>query len=162
MGRIDRRTLLWSGAAVALGGWIGAARGRDASRPEGPFRLSEAAWRRRLSPAAYAVLREAATERAYSSPLDGERRKGRYACAGCGQLLFSSANKYDSRTGWPSFWQPLPTAIGTGTDHDLGDPRTEVHCARCGGHLGHVFRDGPKPTGLRYCINGVALRFLPA
>jgi peptide-methionine (R)-S-oxide reductase len=121
--------------------------------------LSDQAWRQRLSPAAYATLRHEATERPFSSPLHREKRRGTYHCAGCDLPLFASAAKYDSRTGWPSFWQPLARAIGMRLDHQLTRARTEVHCRRCGGHLGHVFDDGPPPTGKRYCINGVALRF---
>lgn len=122
---------------------------------------SDAEWRKILSPAAYAVLRKDATEAPYSSPLDKEKRKGLYVCRGCNKKLYSSAAKYDSGTGWPSFHSPLPGGIGTSTDYFIGYPRTEVHCARCGGHLGHVFDDGPKPTGKRYCMNGVAMRFIP-
>ena len=127
-----------------------------------PYRLSEAEWRKKLSPWAYKVLREQATERPYSSPLNEEKRAGTFLCAGCDLPLFASRTKFESGTGWPSFWQPLPRAVGTSRDFDLGFPRTEVHCARCGGHLGHVFDDGPKPTGKRYCMNGVALRFRAA
>jgi peptide-methionine (R)-S-oxide reductase len=123
--------------------------------------LPDAEWRKRLDPASYAVLRQASTERAFTSPLNKEHRAGTFACKGCDLPLFSSRTKYDSGTGWPSFWRPLPTAVRTSTDHDLGYARTEVHCRRCGGHLGHVFKDGPPPTGLRYCMNGVAMRFLP-
>ena len=123
---------------------------------------SEAEWRALLSPAAYAVLREEATERAFTSPLDHEKRNGIFACAGCALDLFSSATKFDSGTGWPSFYAPLPRAVGDRKDFLLGFARDEVHCRRCGGHLGHVFDDGPKPTGLRYCMNGVALTFKPA
>ncbi len=126
-----------------------------------PYRLTDAQWRKKLSPWAYKVLRQEATEHPYSSPLNKEHRAGVFACAGCGQQLFSSKTKFDSGTGWPSFWRPLPRAVGTSRDFDLGYARTEVHCARCGGHLGHVFDDGPKPTGLRYCMNGVALSFRP-
>jgi peptide-methionine (R)-S-oxide reductase len=126
------------------------------------FTLTDAQWRARLSPEAFAVLREEATERAGSSPLDGEKRAGTFHCAGCDLPLFSSDAKYDSGTGWPSFWQPLPDAVRTRPDRGLFGTRTEVHCRRCGGHLGHVFDDGPKPTGKRYCMNGVALAFLPA
>jgi peptide-methionine (R)-S-oxide reductase len=126
------------------------------------FTLTEAQWRARLSPEAFAVLREEATERAGSSPLDGEKRVGTFHCAGCDLPLFSSDAKYDSGTGWPSFWKPLPRAVGTSTDRSLGMARTEVHCAQCGGHLGHVFDDGPMPTGLRYCMNGDAMKFIPA
>jgi peptide-methionine (R)-S-oxide reductase len=133
-------------------------------RAEGAFEftLSDAEWRARLSPAAYAVLRREDTERAGSSPLDQEKRAGTYHCAGCDLPLFSSATKYDSGTGWPSFFDHLPKAIGTRADPGLFGSRTEVHCRRCGGHLGHVFEDGPAPTGLRYCMNGVALRFVAA
>jgi peptide-methionine (R)-S-oxide reductase len=124
--------------------------------------LSEAEWRAKLSDMQYRVLREAETERAGSSPLDGEHRKGTFLCAGCDLPLFASDAKFDSGTGWPSFFQPLEGAIGTKDDSSLFATRTEVHCRRCGGHLGHVFDDGPKPTGLRYCMNGAALKFLPA
>ena len=121
-----------------------------------------AEWRQLLGPQRYAVLREAATEHAFSSPLLNEHRKGVFVCAGCALPLFSSATKFESGTGWPSFWQVLPHAVVTRPDHKLLMERTEVLCARCGGHLGHVFDDGPKPTGLRYCMNGLALNFRPA
>jgi peptide-methionine (R)-S-oxide reductase len=124
--------------------------------------LTDAQWRAKLSPAAYEVLRHAATERAFTSPLLKEHRKGIFACAGCELPLFSSATKFESGTGWPSFWAPLRNAVLTSNDASIGMERTEVHCRRCGGHLGHVFDDGPKPTGLRYCMNGVALTFIPA
>lgn len=165
--RMDRRTLLGGGAALGLSALIGLAHARTGKagkevRPAAPFQLSEAEWRKRLSPQAYAVLREASTEYPHTSPLNREKRNGTFVCAGCGLPLFSSKTKFESGTGWPSFWRPLPRAIGTGSDRSLGYARTEVHCARCGGHLGHVFDDGPMPTGLRYCMNGVALRFVPA
>jgi peptide-methionine (R)-S-oxide reductase len=134
----------------------------EAEAKQFPFTLSDAEWRARLSPEAYRVLRGHGTERAGTSPLDHEKRQGIFACAGCGQPLFDSSTKFDSRTGWPSFYKPLDNAIGTTTDRSLFfQVRTEVHCANCGGHLGHVFPDGPPPTGQRYCMNGVAMAFQP-
>jgi peptide-methionine (R)-S-oxide reductase len=127
-----------------------------------PFALPDAEWRKRLSPLAYRVLRKHATERPFTSPLNKEHRAGVFRCAGCAQPLFDGKTKFDSGTGWPSFWAPLPRATGTSRDFALGYPRVEVHCARCGGHLGHVFEDGPPPTGKRYCMNGVALSFAAA
>lgn len=126
---------------------------------DGGWNLSESEWKARLSAEAFAVLRQEATERPFSSPLAKEHRKGKYHCAGCDLPLFSSKSKYESGTGWPSFWDALPGAIETKLDFRLLLPRTEYHCKRCGGHQGHRFNDGPKPTGLRYCNNGVALRF---
>jgi peptide-methionine (R)-S-oxide reductase len=118
-------------------------------------------WRRQLSPEQYHVLREHGTERAGTSPLNSEKRAGTFVCAGCEQDLFASDTKYESGTGWPSFWKPLDGAVGTSEDRAFFMTRTEVHCSRCGGHLGHVFEDGPKPTGLRYCMNGVSMNFRP-
>jgi len=125
-----------------------------------PLLLTDAQWRQRLTPAQYNVLREEGTERPGSSPLNAEKRKGTFHCAGCDLALFASSTKYESGTGWPSFFDTLPGAIATKRDFHLVLPRTEYHCARCGGHHGHVFNDGPKPTGLRYCNNGVALKFV--
>ena len=124
--------------------------------------LNKAQWQEKLTPSAYQVLREEGTERAGTSPLDNEKRRGVFVCAGCDLPLFTSEMKFDSGTGWPSFFTTVPGAFETSTDFKLILPRTEYHCARCGGHHGHVFKDGPEPTGLRYCNNGVALRFVPA
>lgn len=123
---------------------------------------TDAEWRKLLSPEQFHVLRQAGTERPFSSPLDKEKRAGVFQCAGCGLPLFSSRTKFNSGTGWPSFWQPLENAVAEDVDNTLGMRRVEVLCRRCGGHLGHVFTDGPKPTGLRYCMNGLALKFIPA
>ena len=157
---IDRRTLLGTGVATAVTAIIA---GRAISAPDKGFEivLTDAEWKQRLSPDAYATLRRQATERPFTSPLNKEKRRGVFACAGCALPLFASRTKFDSGTGWPSFNAPLPRAVGTRTDYEIGYPRTEVHCRRCGGHLGHVFDDGPPPTGKRYCINGVALSFAP-
>ena len=159
MTRRDFTTRLAAIGAVAAGSRLEALAPREASRFE--VTHTEAEWRKLLTPDQYAVLREQATERPFSSPLNKEKRRGTFACAGCDLELFSSATKFESGTGWPSFWAPLDKAVGTTTDRSLGKERTEVHCRRCGGHLGHVFVDGPKPTGLRYCMNGLALVFKP-
>ncbi len=163
--RTDRRAFIGLCATAAIGAlaWRlhdGGEAAAIAATPA-PLKLSDAEWRKRLSPEAYAVLRQAATEQPFTSPLLNEHRKGIFACAGCALPLFASITKFDSGTGWPSFYDHLPDAIGKRSDTSLGEERTEVHCARCAGHLGHVFDDGPKPTGLRYCMNGVALTFRP-
>ena len=124
-----------------------------------PIQKSEEEWRRQLDPLQYNVLRKHSTERAFTSPLNDEKRPGLFLCAGCGEPLFDAVTKFESGTGWPSFWQPLPEGVGTTTDRSFFMTRTEVHCAKCGGHLGHVFPDGPAPTGQRYCMNGAALKF---
>jgi peptide-methionine (R)-S-oxide reductase len=158
---IDRRALLAATGIVALGGAVALGRrsAQAASPAHYPVTLTDAQWKAKLSPAAYEVLRHAGTEPPYTSPLLNQHAKGTFVCDGCAQPLYSSTTKYDSGTGWPSFWAPLPHAILTSTDLSLLVPRTEVHCIRCGGHLGHVFDDGPQPTGKRYCMNGVAMGF---
>ena len=159
---INRRAFIGvAGAAGAALTFLSVGRANGASRAF-EFTLSDSEWRTRLGPERYRILREAGTERPYSSPLNKEHRRGTFACAGCGLPLFSSTTKFDSGTGWPSFFRPLPNAIVTRADHSLLMERTEVLCRRCGGHLGHVFDDGPRPTGLRYCMNGLALKFVPA
>ncbi len=162
----DRRALLLGSAAVALSACAGDSRAADASdlrfASAAERRITDAQWRARLSPAAYRVLRHEDTERPGTSALNGEQRRGTFVCAGCVLPLFRSDWKYDSRTGWPSFHTAIRTNIGTKTDTLMLIPRTEYHCARCLGHQGHLFDDGPRPTGQRYCNNGVALRFVPA
>lgn len=161
---MKRRSLLQGLCALPF---LGACNGAGAQSPAAtphpdPVRLSEAEWRERLSPTAYRVLREEGTERPFTSPLNTEHRAGKFHCAGCATELFASTDKFDSGTGWPSFTQPaIATNIVEREDGSLGMRRTEIHCARCGGHQGHVFTDGPRPTGLRYCINGVSLEFRP-
>jgi peptide-methionine (R)-S-oxide reductase len=150
---MKRSTVLTAIAGLVLAG-PGVARAAEVTH-------SDEEWRKLLSPESYEVLRHAGTERPFSSPLDDEKRPGTYACAACNLALFSSKTKYDSGSGWPSFWAPLPNAVVTKTDKSLLMVRDEVRCRRCDSHLGHVFDDGPKPTGLRYCMNGVALRFRP-
>lgn len=159
----SRRTVL---AAIGCGASLPVLAACGVSPAEAknfPVKLSEAQWRKKLTKEEFRILREAGTERPYTSPLNDEKRAGVFVCAGCGNRLYSSRTKYDSKTGWPSFWAAIDKgAVGTSTDFKIGVPRTEVHCADCGGHLGHIFGDGPKPTGERHCINGLAMDFRPA
>ena len=158
----DRRAFLLTSGATAAGFMLFGCSPSPAGPPERfEVTLSDAAWKTKLGPAAYNVLRKEGTETPYTSPLNGEHRAGIFACKGCALPVFSSKTKFESGTGWPSFWQPLANAVRTRNDGSLGMTRTEVHCRRCGGHLGHVFDDGPKPTGKRYCMNGVAMTFRP-
>lgn len=158
----NRRELLGIGAGGLVAAFLLSRAGEARALEQFEVRKAPAEWRRLLGPQRYRILREAGTERPFSSPLNKEHRRGTFTCAGCGLPLFSSATKFDSGTGWPSFYRPLPKSVVTRTDRSLLMERTEVLCRRCGGHLGHVFEDGPKPTGLRYCMNGLALKFRPA
>jgi peptide-methionine (R)-S-oxide reductase len=159
-----RKSLLLGGAAIAvlLARTLHGAKPAYAQTETFEVTHTDAEWRKLLTPAQYNILRQQGTEPPFTSPLLNEHRKGVFNCAGCALPLYSSATKFDSGTGWPSFWQPLPNAIQTSDDTSMGMDRTEVHCRRCGGHLGHVFPDGPPPTGLRYCMDGLALTFTPA
>ncbi len=162
MGMTRRQFTAAFGARAAVVGAVSFALAK--AEPTGKFEVTKTdeEWRRILTPEQYAILRKHGTERAGTSPLNREKRSGAFVCAGCALPLFSSETKYESGTGWPSFWEPLDNAVGTSTDRSFFMTRTEVHCRRCGGHLGHVFEDGPRPTGLRYCMNGAAMKFVPA
>jgi peptide-methionine (R)-S-oxide reductase len=164
---MNRRTLLFTalipiGTASVL--FFSSKKSASTAQKFGKFEVTktEAQWRKILTPAQFDVLRKEGTERAGTSPLTDEHRQGKFACAGCNLPLFTSETKFESGTGWPSFYDPIANAVKTSVDSSFGEARTEVHCRRCGGHLGHVFEDGPKPTGLRYCMNGVAMKFIPA
>jgi peptide-methionine (R)-S-oxide reductase len=163
---MKRRTLLFAslvpmGTATAI--FFSSRKSASIAKTVGKFEVTktEAQWRKILTSTQFAVLRKQGTERAGTSPLTDEHRKGKFACAGCNLALFTSETKFESGTGWPSFYAPIANAVKTSVDSSFGATRTEVHCRRCGGHLGHVFEDGPKPTGLRYCMNGVAMKFIP-
>ena len=160
---LSRRHILYAGASLGVLAMFYRSRQSSADPRPGPFEITktEEEWRKALTPEQFYVLRQHGTERPFTSPLDREKRAGTFSCAGCQLALFSSTTKFDSRTGWPSFHTPLQNAVGTTVDRSLFMVRTEVHCRRCGGHLGHVFEDGPPPTGLRYGMNGVALTFTP-
>jgi peptide-methionine (R)-S-oxide reductase len=158
-----RNTLLLGASALAVLALRGFRGAKPAYAADEKFEVmhTDAEWQKLLTPAQYNILRQQGTEVPFSSPLLNEHRKGTFNCAGCALPLYSSDTKFDSGTGWPSFWKPLPNAVLTSDDASLGMDRTEVHCRRCGGHLGHVFPDGPPPTGLRYCMDGLALTFAP-
>ncbi|MCH7628094.1 MAG: peptide-methionine (R)-S-oxide reductase MsrB [Proteobacteria bacterium] len=159
---ISRRRMVGGMLAVSTMALASGCYAAPAAQGTFPVRFTDAEWRKRLTAEQYYILRQAGTERPFTSPLLNEHRKGTFVCAADGNALFSSVTKFDSGTGWPSFWKPLPGAVATTIDRSFGMTRTEVHCSRCGGHLGHVFDDGPRPTGVRYCMNGDALLFRPA
>ncbi len=161
---MNRRSFLVRGAAALAGTSAFTASFSSGAQPAAADKVikTPAEWKKILTPQQFNVLREEGTEHAFSSPLNNEKRKGTFVCAGCDLALFKSDTKYESGTGWPSFYAPIPGSMGTKVDYKLIVPRTEYHCLRCGGHQGHVFPDGPPPTGQRYCNNGVALKFLPA
>ncbi len=162
MGMTRRKFVGVCGARAAAAGAFSFALAGAESTGKFEVTKTDEEWRRALTPEQYYVLRKHGTERAGTSPLNSEKRSGTFVCAGCALPLFSSETKYESGTGWPSFWKPLDNAVGTSVDRSFFMTRTEVHCRRCGGHLGHVFEDGPRPTGLRYCMNGAAMKFAPA
>jgi peptide-methionine (R)-S-oxide reductase len=161
---VTRRHMLYAGGAGLALAFVRLTRPHAATAPTHAYEVthSDDEWRKLLSPAQYDVLRQEGTERPFTSSLLDEHRNGTFACAGCDLPLYSSKTKFESGTGWPSFWAPLDNAVDETTDRTFGMSRTAVSCHRCGGHLGHVFNDGPKPTGLRYCMNGVAMKFNPA
>jgi peptide-methionine (R)-S-oxide reductase len=159
---VNRRKWLQTVAGVAAGGAVAGSLSMKADAGTFPIRKTEDEWRAQLTPEQFRVLREHGTERAGTSALNAEKRAGTFLCAGCGHPLFDSETKFESGTGWPSFWAPKEGAVGTTTDRSFFMVRTEVHCSRCGGHLGHVFPDGPPPTGQRFCMNGVSMKFEPA
>jgi len=158
----SRRNLLLACVAAMVGGWHLWRSSAASTKATFEVMMSEDEWRKVLTNEQFHVLRKHGTERAFSHPLNDNKRAGTYHCAGCELPLYGSESKYDSRTGWPSFWQALDNSVATSSDNFLGYARTEVHCRRCGGHLGHIFGDGPPPTGKRHCINGVSLKFVAA
>ncbi|MFT5510279.1 MAG: peptide-methionine (R)-S-oxide reductase [Hyphomicrobiaceae bacterium] len=160
---MSRRHMLVGGIAAVAAGWqIWRTPAEAGSKATFEIVKSDDEWRKILTKQQFYVLRKSGTERPFTHPLNDNKIAGTYHCAGCELPLYSSETKFDSRTGWPSFWAPLENAVGTSTDYFIGYPRTEVHCKRCGGHLGHVFNDGPPPTGKRHCLNGVSLKFVSA